>query len=84
MERIELHPKKGYILIREHGKKNLKAEVHVQWDPERKIKGNKLTYHFIQVGISRYLIEEFNNEWIVKIEDYTPLVKKILNLTKLG
>lgn len=61
-----------------------KAEVHVQWDPERNIKGNKLAYRSIQVGISRYLIEEFNNEWIVKIEDYTPLVKKILNLTKLG
>ena len=61
-----------------------KAEVHVQWDPERSIKGNKLAYRSIQVGISRYLIEEFNNEWIVKIEDYTSLVKKILNLTKLG
>lgn len=61
-----------------------KAEVHVQWDPERNIKGNKLAYRSIQVGISRYLIEEFNNEWIVKIEDYTSLVKKILNLTKLG
>lgn len=61
-----------------------KAEVHVQWDPERNIKGNKLAYRSIQVGISRYLIEEFNNEWIVKIEDYTPLVKKILSLTKLG
>ncbi|MDN5395327.1 MAG: DUF4291 domain-containing protein [Chryseobacterium sp.] len=60
------------------------AEVYVQWDPERNIKGNKLEYRSIQVGISRYLIEEFNNEWIVKIEDYTPLVKKILHFTKSG
>lgn len=61
-----------------------KAEVYVQWDPERNIKGAKLNYRSIQVGISRLLIEEFNEEWIVKIEDYTPLVKKILNLTKSG
>lgn len=60
------------------------AEVYVQWDPERNIKGNKLAYRSIQVGISRYLIEEFNEEWIVRIEDYTPLVRKILNLTKSG
>jgi hypothetical protein len=56
----------------------------VQWDPERNIKGTKLNYCSIQVGISRSLIEEFNEEWIVKIEDYTPLVKKILNLIKSG
>ncbi|WP_326981568.1 DUF4291 domain-containing protein [Chryseobacterium sp. MYb264] len=60
------------------------AEVYVQWDPERNIKGAKLNYRSIQVGISRYLIEEFNEDWIVKIEDYSPLVKKILNLTKSG
>lgn len=61
-----------------------KAHIYVQWDPERNIKGNKLEYRSIQVGISRHLIEEFNEEWIVKIEDYSPLVKKILSLTKQG
>ncbi len=60
------------------------ANVYVQWDPERNIKGNKLEYRSIQVGISRHLIEEFNEDWIVKIEDYSPLVKKILTLTKQG
>ena len=60
------------------------AEVYVQWDPERNIKGTKLGYRSIQVGISRTLIDEFNEDWIVKIEDYTPLVKKILNFTKSG
>lgn len=65
-------------------KKFNNAEVYVQWDPERNIKGNKLDYRSIQVGISRHLIKEFNEEWIVKIEDCTPLVRKILHLTKLG
>lgn len=61
-----------------------KAEIHVQWDPERSIKGNKLEYRSIQVGISRQLIKEFNEEWIVKIEDYRPLVNKIRAFCKVG
>ena len=60
------------------------AKVYIQWDPERSLKGNKLEYRSIQIGISRYLIEEFNEEWIVRIEDYSPRVKKILNLTRQG
>ncbi len=61
-----------------------KAKVHVQWDPERTLKGAKLREGSIQVGISRYLIEEFNNEWIVEITDMTPLTKKIYALKRAG
>ncbi|CAM3918458.1 MULTISPECIES: DUF4291 domain-containing protein [Flavobacterium] len=60
------------------------AKVHIQWDPERNFKGTKLNYQSIQVGISRFLIQEYNEEWIVDIEDYTPLVKKIRTLIKEG
>ena len=57
--------------------------------PERAISGNKLDYWSIQVGISRYLINIYNDEWIVEINDYSPLVKKIMdsvrkvNMTRL-
>lgn len=61
-----------------------KATVNVQWDPERSIRGGKLDYRSIQVGISRHLIEEYNNDWIVDIQDYTPLVNKINDLRKKG
>lgn len=56
------------------------AKVNVQWDPERNIRGGKLDYRSIQVGISRHLIEEYNNEWIVDIQNYTPLAHKIYDL----
>ena len=61
-----------------------KAKVHIQWDPERTLKGGKLQERSIQVGISRFLIEEYNNEWIEEIVDLTPLTKKINQLRKQG
>lgn len=60
------------------------AKVHIQWDPERTLRGAKLDIGSIQVGISRHLIEEYNNHWIIEITDYTPLTKKISGLKKLG
>lgn len=53
------------------------AKVHVQWDPERTLRGAALAYYSVQVGVSRHLIRAFAEEWIVAIEDYTPLVRKI-------
>jgi hypothetical protein len=61
-----------------------KATVHIQWDPERTLRGGKLEERTIQVGISRFLIDEFNNEWITEIIDLTPLTKKINQLRKIG
>ena len=60
------------------------AKIHLQWDPERSIRGKKLEIRSIQVGISRHLIEDFNNEWIDEIVDQTALVKKIHLLRKAG
>lgn len=56
------------------------AKIHVQWDPERSIRGSKLDYRSIQVGISRHLIQEYNEDWIVDIKDYSPLANKIYKL----
>ncbi|MEL6561929.1 MAG: DUF4291 domain-containing protein [Bacteroidota bacterium] len=60
------------------------APVHIQWDPERTLKGGKLNERTIQVGISRQLIEEFNNEGITEITDLTALTKKIYHLKLAG
>lgn len=61
-----------------------KAKVHVQWDPERTLHGKKLEHRSIQVGISRDLIREFTNDWILQIEDLTPLTRKIRKLYLAG
>lgn len=60
------------------------AQIHIQWDPERTLKGGKLQERTIQVGISRFLIEEYNNIWISEIVDLTPLVKKLNLLRRAG
>jgi hypothetical protein len=60
------------------------ALVHVQWDPERSMHGQKLPYRSIQVGLSRHIIERYVNEWTLEIRDATPLVRKIHGLLKAG
>ena len=60
------------------------AIVHVQWDTERSPKGAALSYFSIQVGLSRHIISEFVKNWIVKIDDITPLVHKLNKLRKEG
>jgi hypothetical protein len=60
------------------------AKVIVQWDPERSLRGVSLPHRAIQVGISRHLIETYVSDWVVKIEDKTPLVKKIDALVRAG
>lgn len=60
------------------------APVHIQWDPERSLNGTKLQVRSIQVGISRFLIEEYNTKWIESITYQTPLTKKISRFLKEG
>lgn len=60
------------------------ARVHIQWDPERSIRGARLESHSIQVGLSRFMIEDFVENWVVDIADITPLVRKIHGLIKNG
>lgn len=62
----------------------VQADIYVQWDPERSIKGKKLEYRSLQMGISRNLICQFNEEAIVTINDLSPLVKKCHNLLMHG
>ena len=60
------------------------AHVHLQWDPERSLRGAGLPYSSIQVGLSRHIIREYVEEWIVGIEDYTARVRKIYELLHSG
>lgn len=79
------HPEKSVYKNAEIWKEDFdKAQVHVQWDPERSIRGSKLDYWTIQVGISREIIKTYNDEWILEINDYSTLVKKIYSLCKEG
>ena len=60
------------------------ASIHIQWDTERSLRGAALNHFSIQVGVSRDLIREYVEQWVVKIEDITPKVEKIRELLKSG
>ena len=60
------------------------AQVHVQWDPERNMRGAALQHGSIQVGISRDLIREYNEDWITEIKDLSPTVAKMRSLIRSG
>ena len=60
------------------------AQVHLQWDPERSLRGAGLPYYSIQVGLSRHVIREYVDEWVVGIEDITPRVRKMYDFLQSG
>jgi hypothetical protein len=79
------HPEKSIYKNAEAWREQFeKAIVHVQWDPERSLRGAILPYDSIQVGLSRHIIRRYVDEWIVDIQDYTPLVKKMAGFLKAG
>src|SRR5262249_43197137 len=51
---------------------------------ERSLRGAGLPYYSIQVGLSRHVIREYVDEWVVRIEDCTPRVRKIYDLLHSG
>ena len=60
------------------------ARVHLQWDPERSLRGAGLPYSSIQVGLGRNVIREYVDKWMVGIEDYTDRVRKVYGLLQSG
>ncbi|KRV47902.1 hypothetical protein AQ490_05995 [Wenjunlia vitaminophila] len=59
-----------------------RAPVHVQWDPERSLRGAPLNHYSIQVGVSRALIRAFVEEWVIDLTDITPKARKIAELVR--
>lgn len=60
------------------------ARVRLQWDPERSLRGAGLPYYSIQVGLSRHVIREYVDQWVVRIEDITPRARRIYDLLQSG
>lgn len=84
-EAILTHPEKKIYGSNEVWREQFdKARVIVQWDPERSLRGAKLEYFAIQVGISRHLIEDYTTKWITEIKDFTPLAHKLHTFCRGG
>ena len=61
-------------------KKVVGSDVRCQWDPERSVKGGALPIRSIQLGLRRQALSMYVNEWIVKMEEITPLVVEMRKL----
>ncbi|GLF94877.1 DUF4291 domain-containing protein [Streptomyces yaizuensis] len=72
------------VLTTSHPDLVAKAPVHVQWDPERSLRGAALNHYSIQVGIGRGLIKRYAEEWVTGLEDITPQVRKIAQQVRNG
>jgi hypothetical protein len=53
------------------------ADVRYQWDPDRTIQGGRMERRAIQLGLSGRTVHQYVNEWILSIEDATPLAKEL-------
>jgi hypothetical protein len=60
------------------------AAVHVQWDPERSLRGAALNHYSIQVGVGRALIRAYAEQWVTAVTDLTPTVRRIAELVRTG
>lgn len=56
------------------------SPVRLQWDPEKDILLQNLNYRSIQIGLTGIAVEHYVNDWIVAIDDITPLCKNIHSL----
>lgn len=60
------------------------SDVRVQWDPEKDISGNDLSYRSIQLGLRGKAVEDYVNDWIVSITDITDRVRELDALRRSG
>ncbi|QUW79940.1 DUF4291 family protein [Streptomyces mirabilis] len=60
------------------------APTRVQWAPERDVRLNPLPYRSLQPGLAGEAVRRYADEWIVGVEDVTPLAAEIHGLVREG
>ena len=60
------------------------SDIRIQWDPEKDIDGNNLSYRSIQLGLRGQAVKDYVNDWILNITDITDYVKELNMLRKSG
>jgi Domain of unknown function (DUF4291) len=63
-------------------KASLLEPVRIQWDPERDLHHNALDHRAIQIGLSGEALRRYCDEWILGIEDATPLMREMSALVR--
>ncbi|MEU8982198.1 DUF4291 domain-containing protein [Streptomyces sp. NPDC048309] len=60
------------------------SPARVQWDPERDLRLNPLPYRSLQLGLAGEAAARYADEWVVNIDDVTPLATRIHSLVRAG
>ncbi len=60
------------------------APARVQWDPERDLRLAPLPHRSLQLGLAGQAAARYADDWIVGIEDVTPLAHRIHALVRTG
>lgn len=53
------------------------SPVRVQWDPERSLRLEPLSYRTIQIGLEGEAVNAYVDRWIQRIDDITDLVRTV-------
>ncbi|WP_282700141.1 DUF4291 domain-containing protein [Streptomyces sp. CC219B] len=61
-----------------------RAPARVQWDPERDLQLNPLPHRSLQLGLAGEAAGRYADDWIVGIEDVTPLAAEVRSLVRAG
>jgi hypothetical protein len=69
---------------REWAERKATSPVRVQWDPERSLDLQRLEHRAIQIGLAGAAARCYVDEWIVGIEDVTPIAHEIQRLVAVG
>lgn len=52
------------------------SSVRLQWDPDHSPKGGNLERRAIQLGLRGDVLRSFGRDWLMSVEDITPLVRE--------
>jgi hypothetical protein len=61
-----------------------RSEVRVQWDPDRDLSLRRLDRRAIQLGLRGGTVRQYVEEWIVGLEDVTPLARAVAAAVRDG
>ncbi|MBT2425458.1 DUF4291 domain-containing protein [Streptomyces sp. ISL-112] len=60
------------------------APTRVQWDPERDLDLNPLSYRSLQLGLGGEAARRYADEWTVSVRDVTPLAHEVHAAVRAG
>jgi hypothetical protein len=60
------------------------TDVRIQWDPDRSLRRVKLERRAIQIGMGGETVRQYVQEWIIGLEDVTPLAHAIKRAIDAG